>query len=66
MKRKVVGGKHNVPIHYVDASTPDPAGVAASLNITFWPTCHISIKQKVAFRNNRLLAKHQKKQLGHG
>ena len=26
-KRKVVGGKHNVLVHYVDVSAPDPSGV---------------------------------------
>ena len=25
--RKVIGGKHNVLVHYVDVSAPDPAGV---------------------------------------
>ena len=27
MNKKVVGGKHNVLIHYVDASAPDSSGV---------------------------------------
>ena len=27
MNKKVVGGKHNVLVDYVDASAPDPSGV---------------------------------------
>ena len=27
MNRKVVGGTHNVVVHYVDVSAPNPSGV---------------------------------------
>ena len=47
--RKVVGGKHNVLVHYVDVSAPDPSGVVLC-NPFIWDILwFILIKNHVIF-----------------
>ena len=53
---KVVGGKHNVLVHYVDVSVPTPSGTVGHGNMTCWPKCNVCVleegKNKVSMRDH--------------
>ena len=47
--RKVVGGKHNVLVHYVDVSVPNPSGVVVLCTPFKWDVlCSFLIKKHMA------------------